>query len=303
MLIWLISRTNEIKGTSYLKYESLIRNHLSTGIGLLPISQVSSIVIDEFSNSKLNGRVPLSPKTVNDMLTMIGLAFSFAENEYGIVPPCIRRVKEVHREMRVLSKEEQYLLEKHLMDNADIRKLGILLALYSGIRVGELCALNWDDLNNGVLTVNKTLHRIKKGTQTVLEVTEPKTQASIRKIPLPSRVSNILEGHRSTERLVTNIRGTGVEPRVMQYYFKQALYKCNIAAANFHSLRHTFATRCVELGFDVKTLSEILGHTDVKTTLNRYVHSSFEQKRSNIEKLSALGSFMEEPSKMSSANR
>lgn len=298
MLAWLISRTNEVKRSSYLKYESLIRNHLSSGIGLLPISQVSSTVIDEFSKAKLSGNTPLSHKTVNDILTIIGLAFVFAEEEYGITPPRIRRVKETHVEMRVLTKTEQVSLEKYLLAKTDMRNLGIYLALYSGVRVGELCALNWDDLDSGVLSVNKTLHRIKQGNKTVLEITSPKTMASIRRIPLPSKVSSILESHRNKGRLIVGSKGLGIEPRTMQYYFKKVLNKCNIPDANFHSLRHTFATRCVELGFDTKTLSEILGHTDVKTTLNKYVHSSFEQKQRNMEKLSALVIDTDGPSKL-----
>ena len=155
----------------------------------------------------------------------------------------------------------------------------------SGIRVGELCALCWDDIDDGVLSVNKTLHRIRIGNKTVVEVTPPKTNASIRKIPLPSRISLIVEEHRTSGRIVKSMHGNGVEPRLMQIKFKKILSECDISDANFHALRHTFATRCVEVGFDIKSLSEILGHTDVKTTLNRYVHSSFEQKRTNMEKL------------------
>ena len=162
-----------------------------------------------------------------------------------------------------------------------------MISLYSGIRIGELCALDWEDLHNGVLSVNKSLHRIKQGNRTIIEITMPKTKASIRKIPLPSKINTIIEEHRDVGRIIKGKNGIGVEPRVMQLYFKKVLKICNLEDANFHALRHTFATRCVEVGFDVKTLSEILGHTDVKTTLNRYVHSSFEQKKFNMEKLCA----------------
>lgn len=285
MWIWLASRSNAIKRSSYLKYESLIRNHLTVGIGLLQISHISSTTIDRFSDEKLHGSAALSPKSVNDILAIISLAFSFAAQEYGIPKLNIRRVKEHHKEMRVLSRSEQSVLENYLLQNTDLYKLGILLALYTGIRVGELCALCWDDIDDGVLSVNKTLHRIRIGNKTVVEVTPPKTNASIRKIPLPSRISLIVEEHRTSGRIVKSMHGNGVEPRLMQIRFKKILSECDISDANFHALRHTFATRCVEVGFDIKSLSEILGHTDVKTTLNRYVHSSFEQKRTNMEKL------------------
>lgn len=285
MWVWLASRLNAIKRSSYLKYESLIKNHLSKDIGQFPLDQISSTTIDQFANEKLNGSSPLSPKSVNDILTIVSLAYSFAAAEYGLPKPMIRRVKEPRKEMRVLSRVEQTALENYLLADVDLYKIGILLSLYSGIRIGELCALNWDDLSDGTLSVNKTLHRIKQGAHTVIEITEPKSKASVRKIPLPSRVNTIIESQRASGRLIKGRNGVGVEPRVLQHYFKRVLTICKIEDANFHSLRHTFATRCVEVGFDIKTLSEILGHTDVKTTLNRYVHSSYEQKKHNMEKL------------------
>ena len=115
------------------------------------------------------------------------------------------------------------MLENYLLQNTDLYKLGILLALYTGIRVGELCALCWDDIDD----VNKTLHRIRIGNKTVVEVTPPKTNASIRKIPLPSRISLIVEEHRTSGRIVKSMHGNGVEPRLMQIKFKKILSECD----------------------------------------------------------------------------
>lgn len=213
------------------------------------------------------------------------MALSFAEQEYGYAKPKIRRVKEEQKEMRVLSCNEQAILEQYLLCDLDLYKLGIILTLYSGLRIGELCALQWEDIRDNRIYVNKSYRRIKSGSSTVLEVTSPKTVASVREIPLPSSLQHIVEPCRSVGSVLKTRAGKQVEPRLMQAKFHKYLLESGIEKANFHALRHTFATRCIEAGFDIKTLSEILGHTDVKITLNRYVHSSYELKRINMEKL------------------
>lgn len=161
--------------------------------------------------------------------------------------------------------------------------MGILLALYTGMRVGELCALQWDDVADNTIIINKTIQRLKQNGKTVLEITEPKTRSSNRKIPVPDFLMATLNQYRSYGSVLKNRNGKPVEPRLMQLTFEKYVNECGLPKTNFHALRHTFATRCVEAGFDIKSLSEILGHTDVKTTLNKYVHSSLEQKQKNME--------------------
>ena len=285
MWTWLSSSENTIKRSTYLKYECMIRNHLTTGLGNVQVKFVTGQMIDRFAAEKLAGEPPLSAKTVNDLLVLLGSSFSYAEQEFGMPRPTIRHVKEPRREMRVLSVREQQHLETELLRDMNMYKLGVLIALYTGLRVGELCALQWEDVQDGKIHVNKTLHRIRQGSATVVEVTSPKTPSSNRVIPIPTFLSRIMEQYRDTGPVVKTPQGKAVEPRLMQMKFTKYVQDCNLEKANFHALRHTFATRCVEAGFDVKTLSEILGHTDVKTTLNRYVHSSFELKRGNMERL------------------
>ena len=282
---WLNSTENKVKRSTYLKYESMISNHLTAGLGQMQVKHVTGNMVDQFTNEKLHGANALSPKSTNDLLVILGLAFSYAEQEYGLTKPPLRRVKEAPKQMRVLSVNEQKILENYLTLDMDPYKLGVLLALYTGVRVGELCALQWEDIRNGSIIVNKSLHRIKKGSTTVVEVTTPKTPASNRMIPLPAFLQTIIEPYRTVGPVVRTPQGTQAEPRLMQLKFEKYIAACGLEKANFHTLRHTFATRCVEAGFDVKTLSEILGHTDVKTTLNRYVHSSYELKQINMEKL------------------
>ena len=282
---WLSSTENKVKRSTYLKYESMISNHLTAGIGQVQVRHVTGNMVDQFTKEKLNGCNALSPKSTNDLLVILGLAFSYAEQEYGLPKPPLRRVKETPKQMRVLSVGEQKILENYLLLDMDPYKMGVLLALYTGMRVGELCALQWEDISGGKITVNKSLHRIKKGNTTVVEVSTTKTPTSNRVIPLPAFLLPVLEKHRLNGPVVRTPQGNFAEPRLMQMKFEKYVAACGLEKANFHALRHTFATRCIEAGFDVKTLSEILGHTDVKTTLNRYVHSSYELKQRNMEKL------------------
>ena len=177
----------------------------------------------------------------------------------------------------------------------DRYKFGVLLSLYTGIRIGELCALQWEDfcISQSTLRIRKTMQCIQdlgngSISKTKIVITEPKSQCSVRDIPLPSFIIDIAIPFISNSKsyiLTGNDRY--IEPRTMQNRFKRYVKESGIDDANFHALRHTFATRCVEVGFEIKSLSEVLGHANVNITLNRYVHSSFELKHSNMNKLAS----------------
>lgn len=197
--------------------------------------------------------------------------------------------------MRVLTLLEEEALVRVLLDDIDQYKFGVMLSLYTGIRIGELCALQWDNLclPSATLKVRKTMQRIQDKnvgatSKTRVIITEPKSQCSIRDIPLPVFILELARRFESSPKtfVLSGDKSRYVEPRTMQNRFKKYIRDSGIADANFHTTRHTFATRCVEVGFDIKTLSEILGHANVNITLNRYVHSSFDLKCSNMSKLS-----------------
>ena len=196
--------------------------------------------------------------------------------------------------MRVLTHAEQAALVRTILNDMDLYKFGVLLSLYTGIRIGELCALKWEDmcLSDSVLKIRKTMQRIQETDgsaihKTKVIITAPKSKCSVRSIPLPSFISDIAKQFVASPQafILTGNSKQFVEPRTMQNHFKSLVAGCGIEKANFHALRHTFATRCVEVGFEIKSLSEILGHANVNITLNRYVHSSFELKSSNMNKL------------------
>jgi len=196
-----------------------------------------------------------------------------------------------------LTVSEQEKLKNHIQNNLDCKSLGVLISLYTGVRLGELCALQWKDIDfyEEEIKVTKTLQRIKNtdendNRKTKVIIDKPKSVKSVRNIPLPSFLFNILKEYRKgytadTYILTGNLRY--MDNRVYQDKFKQYIKLAGLQDINFHATRHTFATRAIEHGIDVKTVSELLGHSSVKFTLERYVHSSKEHKKQSMEKMAA----------------
>ena len=281
---WLKSIKNQVKPNTYQKYESVCKNHIIVEIGSMLVKLISNYTIINFTNRLKEKK--LSAKSINDILIVLGLVFKYAEEEYEITTPRIRYVKEEQKNMRVLSVDEQLQLTTYLNSNTDIYKLGILIALYTGIRVGELCALQWDDITDEYIQINKTMMRIKTDNgKTGIKIGSPKSESSKRLIPTPQCLLPLIRQYRNSGYVLSTDKLNYTEPRLMQIKFEKMIKECGLDKTNFHALRHTFATRCIEAGVDIKTLSEILGHSDVKTTLNRYVHSSFELKQKSMKLL------------------
>jgi len=281
---WLQSVQHNIKPNTFQKYDSVIRNHVETHfLGKTNIRFLTEKSISDYANQKAESG--LSVKTVNDILNdiliVISMALNYAEEVYHIPKVKVNFLKARAKEMRILDISEQKRLEAFLIKEINLYKFAILLALYTGVRIGELCALDWSDITDEI-KISKTFYRIKRGNRTVLEIAEPKTPSSNRVIPVPGCIHDYIEQFRSYGSVLKNRNGNRVEPRLLQLTFEKYITECGLPKTIFHTLRHTFATRCVEAGFDIKSLSEILGHTDVKTTLNKYVHSSMEQKQKNM---------------------
>ena len=294
----------QVKESTYSRYFHLVRNHIKPELGSYQLNRINSQLIERYveqllNNGRLDGTGGLSPKTVSDITAIIKSSMEFARyHNYNISCDLSRlSIKKNFHKIRVLSLQEQSDLTTILEQNTDFCKLGVLISLYTGIRLGELCALCWEniDMEQNILKISKTLLRIQNTdtrvhTKTKIIITEPKSQYSIREIPLPAFLMKLLSHYHQTSDayVLTGQTDKYLEPRTVQNRFKSYIRDANLSDANFHSLRHTFATRCVELGFDVKSLSEILGHASVNITLNRYVHSSFGLKKDNMEKLSMI---------------
>lgn len=292
----------QIKESSFVKYHVIVENHLIPALGKVNVEDMTHELIEDFSLSMLrcggkNG-APLSPRTVSDILCVLRSILRFARRS-GAVIPCDGSSVRIRRppvDIRVLTRHEQEILCAFLYNNISLRNAGILLSLFAGLRVGEICALRWEDivLEERILHVRHTMHRIQnlepEGPRTRVIVTTPKTATSTRMIPLPEDLAQLIESLPGEHRgfFLTGREDAYAEPRIMQYHFHRCMEKCGLAPANYHALRHTFATRCVELGFDVKCLSELLGHSTVTMTMDRYVHPTMDHKREHMQRLSEL---------------
>ena len=298
---WLSAIKHKVKDSSYVKYRNLLNSYI---IPAFSGKQVETILRQDISMlcitlSEKGGKrgTGLSPKTIKDTLSLIKNIYTFATTEKELEVADIKglSVKLPHNSIRVLSRPEQQRLENCLRVNLNHCNIGILLCLYSGLRIGEICALTWQDISPSeqILHVTKTMQRLQQpegNKKTKIIISTPKSECSIRKIPLPENIYTLLQGNRKKDDayVLTGSKDHFIEPRTLENCFKRILLKSDIKDATFHSLRHTFATRCIELGFDMKSLSEILGHASVNITLNRYVHPSMELKQKNMNLLSDL---------------
>lgn len=296
---WLNYRRTVLKESTATKYAGMIERYIVPQIGRSNPLHVTQGTLCEFTKTLVASG--LSPKSTNDVLTLTRCVLKYARRQMGVSTPpdeC-ERLKEEHREIRVLDDAEQAAFVDYLCRDTDLSKFGVMLAMMTGMRIGELCALRWRDvlLCENAVRVTATMQRIKDMSpgavsKTKITITPPKSEKSRRTIPLTERAAELCRRFYVEDGeayVLTGVRERFCEPRTLQAKFKRFTAECGLKDVNFHALRHTFATRCVEVGFDIKTLSEILGHSSPQTTLARYVHPSMALKRSNMDKLSKIG--------------
>ena len=297
--IWLDDVKTQLKPSSYVKYRNIVKNHILPSIRSYKIQFLDTAFVRKFADEKLvSGNLyggGLSSKTVKDILSVLRLAINYAEN-IGIICNVnfnAISIKSSDTNIEVLSGSQRERLSYHLISNMNNTNLGILMCLYTGMRIGEICALKFEDISSvdRVVHIRKTMQRIQnfgnEESKTSVIITPPKSKSSVRDIPLPNFIMNILKNDFNCCEKAYLLSGDAnyVEPRTLENRFKAVMKSCGIENVNFHILRHTFATHSIEVGFETKSLSEILGHSSVNITLNRYVHSSMELKRANMAKL------------------
>ena len=253
---WLKVKKVRVKEPTYIRYRNSIENHIKPYLGKYPIERISTALIEKFAQYLLeNGRLDkaggLSEKSVLDILTIVKEVIKYT-NTLGIATSCqieFIPLKYKRKEMRVLSKEESQKLVSYLTVDTDNYKFGIFLALYTGIRIGELCALQWKDLsfNDKTLHISKTMQRLQKVEQneekkTHVIVVEAKSQSSHRLIPLPDFILEMASKYKQPPNcyIISTSHGKFIEPRVMQYQFKKCMEVCGIKDVNFHALRHPY---------------------------------------------------------------
>lgn len=296
---WLASVKNSVKESTYTRYYRTVHSYLLPLLGKYAVSRIDITIVNQLKETLLVGggkrKNGLSEKSVADILSVLKLIINHtaAEGFEVMNTSLIRDPKQKKKDMQIIPHEQSKRLEDILLASTDPVSLGILLALHTGIRNGELCGLKWCDICflTGTLHIRRTVERISdldplRKAKTKLIVGEPKTASSRRVVPLPTALCAYLKARcgNADEYILTGTNKPS-EPHTLYVRYSRFLRRNGFDSYTFHALRHTFATRGIESGFDAKSLSEILGHSDVTTTLKCYVHPSLEQKRRQMENL------------------
>lgn len=295
---WLRLERGKVRESTYIKYDTILRKHILPHLGgCFPLG-MSTQLAEQFRQQLLEDG--LSIKTVRDILMVLHSVLKYTAGQYpGMFPTVeIAYPKEPKREVRVLTLEEQRRFIAFLQTDMDNCKFGILLALLTGLRIGELCAMRWENvsLRNQTIHVGATMQRLRDPDctgdgKTRVVIGSPKSDTSIRTIPLTDSAAALCRRYDPHHPAAYLLTGTEqfMEPRVVQLRLAKYAKECGLDGVHFHTIRHTFAARCVEAGFELKSLSEILGHANTSITINCYVHSSMVLKRANMDKLASLG--------------
>lgn len=290
---WLSLVKNSKKHATFVKYRYIYKKHISEkleGVFLKKLDQDFLVkAMQNDKNEELSESIQKSIICVlNQMLAYAALIYHMDQIKYSP-----QRTKKGNKPVEILNQTEQSQLLKHLYDGMDAYKLGVVICISTGLRLGEICSLKWQDvdLKRKLLRVNSTVQRISVDgmkTRTILREDEPKSVFSKREIPLSDELVKLLIPYHNTNEKYVIHNSKAMEPRSYQNKFNKYLETAGIEHKKFHSLRHTFATNCINSGVDIKSLSEILGHSDVKITLNRYVHPTLETKRGHMNSLFAV---------------
>lgn len=291
--LWKETKRPYVKRSTFAAYMLTLENHLLPFFGNM--TELNEESVQSFVLEKLNAG--LSIKTVKDMLIVLKMIMKHGVKnkwinhaEWDIKYP----TSATSSSIEVLTIANHKKILDYVRDNFSFRALGIYLCLTTGLRIGEICALRWDDINTqtGTLHVRRTIERIyiidgeKKHTELVIN--DPKTVNSIREIPLSAKALSLIKPLMKVVNpnfYILSNDSKPIEPRTYRAYYKRLMKSLNIPPIKFHGLRHSFATRCIESNCDYKTVSVLLGHSDISTTLNLYVHPNIEQKKRCISKM------------------
>ena len=284
---WLEFSRFRLKESTVSNYICKAEKHILPAFENVTADKLDASLLHKFIAEKLTGG--LSSNYVADIVILLKSVIKFAVRRYNIQDKISDVIlpKSKRSQVLILSSKQQVSLQKFLNANQNVTSLCVALSLFTGVRIGEVCALKWKDidLDKKIIYINKTIQRIKTSAGTKLVITEPKSNSSVREIPVPECIIPMLKKFSAnSEYYVLSGTSKPVEPRTMQYRFQKLLKKAKLPSIHFHALRHMFATNCVEMGFDIKSLSEILGHSGVEVTLNQYVHSSLERKKEFMKK-------------------
>lgn len=290
---WKEEKKKYVKKSTYAAYQLLIQNHIKPYFG--DLYEVNEEKVQQFVFDKLDAG--LSEKTIRDIIIVLKMILKFGiKNGYLEYVQIDAKFpsKQEKKDLDVLSKADQKKFMEHLRNNFTFKNLGIFICLSTGMRIGEICGLRWCDVDTveGVIKVRHTLQRIYiiegETRHTELLLDTPKTANSVRDIPMSSELLKMLKSLNKVVNenyYVISNDINPIEPRTYRNYYKKLCKQLDIPELKFHGLRHSFATRCIESKADYKTVSVLLGHSNISTTLNLYVHPNKEQKKKTIDKM------------------
>ncbi len=298
--VWLEEKKIFVKESTYANYSVALMNHLIPAFGNCTFEEINSAVVQRqviewMKRGRRDASGGLAEKTVRDLIIILkncirdwSIATSQKYNRIQVRYGKSYGVEKLH----TLSKEELRHIVECMKTENGCEILGCAIAIYTGMRIGEVCALQWKDVDfiNHLICVKKTLQRIytknfEGKSNSKIIITTPKSQKSIREIPISNTLYPMLKRYACTDGECYVLTGTEkfIEPRIYRKHYEAFLKRNNIRHVCFHDLRHTFATCCIESGADCKVVSELLGHASVNTTLNLYVHPHLEDKRACVE--------------------
>ena len=293
VVLWQADKKQYVKRSTYSAYSLLVNNHLIPAFE--GVYDVTEEMVQSFVFTKLEQG--LSQKSIKDILIVLKMILRFAvkhgfmqHREIDVKFPTERE----RQELEVLSRSSQKQIMEYVQSHFTFMNLGIYICLCAGLRIGEVCALVWDDIDveSGVINVSKTIQRIyvieggEKHTEVIIDT--PKSKNSIREIPIARDLLKMIKPLKKVMNgsfyVLTN-SAQPTEPRTYRNYYKRLMKELDMPKLKFHGLRHSFATRCIESHCDYKTVSVLLGHSNISTTLNLYVHPNMEQKKKCVEQM------------------
>lgn len=291
--LWKKDKQLYVKKSSFSAYVLLLENHLLPKFA--EVNRIEEEEVQQFVFQKLEQG--LSQKSIKDVLIVLKMVMKFGAKykwiqytPFDIQYPTVRE----NQSIEVLTRTHQKKVMNYIQEHFTFRNLGVYICLCSGMRIGEICALTWEDIDtdNGIINIRKTIQRIyiiedgKRRTELLLDT--PKTKNSIREVPMSRDLLRMLKPFKKIVNplffVLTN-DAKPTEPRTYRSYYKNLMKQLEIPEIKFHGLRHSFATRCIESKCDYKTVSVLLGHSNISTTLNLYVHPNLEQKKKAIDQM------------------
>ncbi len=298
---WLLSISHGLKESTLAHYKYTLNRYILPVFGGCKVKALNAQQLEQGILQVIapadGSHLPLGASSSRECLTMLRRICKYAAHLHLMRPVeiFVKLPPMEQNHTKPFTVQEQEAVQAFVLQHISARTVGLLLQMQLGLRIGEVCGLQWGDfdLEAGTLTAHRTVSRIYCGVgRTKVVVQTPKTKSSSREIPIPRKLVTLLrrlqKGASPDTWFLSGNSDKPVEPRCYRKSIRSYLRRASVRRVHPHALRHTFATTCLQTGCDIKTLSEIMGHTDANITLKRYVHSDMKRKRCEMERIFAI---------------